>query len=156
MWRGGSASRPKHLSAGKKKSEYDPKNYETFPTTGVPNFGDITQITDDDLRALDDVDVLEGGSPCQAFSFAGHRKGLEDPRGNLLLAFCDLAERTYKINNLQYVVWENVHGVLGDKTNGSGCLLASLGGESGGPLQPPRGKWTNAGRLSGRADRKIA
>lgn len=150
------ASRPKYLPAGKKQSEYDSRKYETLPTTGVSNFGDITQITDDDLRALGDIDVLEGGSPCQAFSLAGHRKGLEDPRGNLLLAFCDLAERMYKINNLRYVVWENVHGVLSDKTNGFGCLLASLAGEYGGPLQPPGGKWTNAGRVSGPEDRKVA
>ncbi|QND70389.1 DNA cytosine methyltransferase [Tardiphaga robiniae] len=127
-----------------------------LPTTGIVNFGDITQITDDDLRALGCIDILEGGSPCQAFSVAGERHGLNDPRGNLLLAFCRLAERMREINGLQYVVWENVHGVLSDETNGFGCLLASLAGEQEGPLQPPGRRWTNAGRVSGPDCRQVA
>jgi DNA (cytosine-5)-methyltransferase 1 len=128
-----------------------------LPDSGITNFGDITQISDDDLRTrLGTVHVLEGGSPCQAFSVAGARQGLEDPRGNLLLAFCQLAERMKKINDLEFVVWENVHGVLSDKTNGFGCLLASLAGETGGPLQPPGRRWPNAGRVLGPEGREVA
>lgn len=146
-----SASRPRYLPDGFKQADC-----ATLPADGVPNFGDITQISDDDLRALGTVDVLEGGSPCQAFSIAGARKGLEDARGNLLLAFCRLAERMRDINDLEYVVWENVHGVLSDKTNGFGCLLAALAGESGGPLQSPGRKWSNAGRVHGPKGRQVA
>lgn len=132
------------------------RDVSELPDTGTINFGDITQITDDDLRNLGHVDVLEGGSPCQAFSVAGERQGLNDPRGNLLLAFCRLAERMRKINGLRYVVWENVHGVLSDQTNGFGCLLASLAGEQGGALQPPGRRWTNAGRVFGPEGRQVA
>lgn len=145
------ASRPRYLPAGFKAPDY-----KTLPEEGVPNFGDIVQITDEDLRSLGEVDVLEGGSPCQAFSFAGLRKGLADDRGNLLLTFCGLAERMREINNLKYVLWENVPGVLSDKTNGFGCLLASLAGESGHPLQPPGKRWTNAGRVHGPKGREVA
>lgn len=132
------------------------KNVSKLPETGTVNFGDITQITDDDLRRLGHVDVLEGGSPCQAFSVAGERQGLNDPRGNLLLAFCQLAERMREINGLRFVVWENVHGVLSDKTNGFGCLLASLAGEQEGKLQFPGRRWTNAGRVLGPEGRRVA
>lgn len=131
-------------------------NVSGLPETGVVNFGDISQITDDDLRQLGQVDVLEGGSPCQSFSFAGLREGLNDPRGNLMLVFCRLAERMRKINGLRYVVWENVHGVLSDETNGFGCLLASLAGEKGAPLQPPGEGWSNAGGVYGPEGRRVA
>jgi len=158
------ASRPKYmpnpLEEGitrkeSKEREVHIRDVAELPDTGVINFGDITQITDEDLRDLGHIDVLEGGSPCQAFSIAGERRGLNDPRGNLLLAFCELAERMRDINGLRYVVWENVHGVLSDRSNGFGCLLASLAGERGGTLQPPRRQWTNAGRVLGPEGRQV-
>ncbi|TPK65518.1 DNA cytosine methyltransferase [Mesorhizobium sp. B2-4-19] len=159
------AGRPRYMpdpeQAGLSEPEreqrlFDVKNVVDLPETGTVNWGDITQITDDDLATLGKVHVLEGGSPCQAFSFAGKRRGLNDHRGNVLLAFCLLAERMRKINELEFVVWENVHGVFKDDTNGFGCLLASLAGETGGPLEPPGKRWSNAGRVFGRQKRQVA
>jgi DNA (cytosine-5)-methyltransferase 1 len=166
------ASRPKYLpdpqEEGIAKKEMKKraariKSVATLPEGRRPNFGDITQITDEDLRSLGSVDILEGGSPCQAFSVAGKRRGLNDARGNLMLAFCNLAERMRKINGLQFVVWENVHGVLSDKTNGFGWLLRSLAGERGEWEEPLQGrvtktgrKWTNAGRVYGPDGRQVA
>lgn len=115
-----------------------------LPETGIPNLGDISQITDADLEALGPIDLLEGGSPCQAFSVAGARGGLSDQRGNLLLEFCNLAKRMRRINGTRYVIWENVPGVLSDATNGFGCLLGSLAG-SNGPLVPSGRRWFGAG-----------
>jgi DNA (cytosine-5)-methyltransferase 1 len=71
----------------------------------VPNLGDMTQFKEWPDYELD---VLVGGTPCQSFSVAGLRKGLRDPRGNLALVFLAIADR-YRP---QYVVWENVPGVL--------------------------------------------
>jgi DNA (cytosine-5)-methyltransferase 1 len=166
------ASRPKYmpdpngdlsfLPEDKREKEHKARKKAIKEISGLPekgraiNWGDITQITDDDLKSLGRVDVLEGGSPCQAFSFAGARRGLEDPRGNLMLAFCDLAERMHKINGLRYVVWENVHGALSiDGGRAFGSLLASLAGEEGGALQPPRKGWTNAGHVRGAEGREV-
>ena len=115
----------------------------------VPNFGDIWYITDDDLEALGPVDMLEGGSPCQAFSSAGDKQGMTDHRSALMLAYLDLIQRMKRINGLKWVLWENVKGVLSDKGNGFGCLLAALAGEHGGQLLPPGKRWTNAGHVSG-------
>lgn len=72
----------------------------------VPNFGDMTKFEEwpDDIAP----DVLVGGTPCQSFSVAGLRKGLADPRGNLMLTFGSIARR-YRP---QWLVWENVPGVL--------------------------------------------
>ncbi|HEX6924262.1 MAG TPA: DNA methyltransferase [Longimicrobiaceae bacterium] len=50
----------------------------------VPNLGDMTRHAAWPALA---PDVVVGGTPCQAFSVAGLRKGLADPRGNLTLTF---------------------------------------------------------------------
>ena len=61
-----------------------------FPS--VPNYGDFTRIAKDGHRA-ESVDLLVGGTPCQSFSVAGKRAGLDDPRGNLALEYLALAGR---------------------------------------------------------------
>ncbi|MBD5166664.1 MAG: DNA (cytosine-5-)-methyltransferase [Helicobacter sp.] len=54
------------------------------------------------------VDILVGGSPCQAFSMVGKRKGLEDTRGTL---FYDFA-RIIKECQPKIFIYENVKGLL--------------------------------------------
>jgi len=71
---------------------------------GVRNYGDFTTIPAD----IGPIDLLVGGTPCQSFSIAGQRAGLDDPRGNLTLEFARLARRV----RARWVVWENVPGVL--------------------------------------------
>lgn len=85
----------------------------------VPNFGDLTQHRNwPDLHP----DILVGGTPCQSFSVAGLRKGLEDPRGNLTLVFLGVLER----QRPRWVVWENVPGVLSDRTGAFEAFLQGL------------------------------
>jgi len=115
----------------------------------VPNLGDFTKI---DTSSLGQVDILCGGTPCQAFSVAGLRRSLDDARGNLSLAFVELAHELAGLgktvgNGLRNAVWENVVGVLSTKDNAFGCFLAGLVGADG-PVVPP-GRWTNAGMVSG-------
>ncbi len=74
----------------------------------VPNLGDMTKITEQDVERFPQADVLVGGTPCQSFSVAGLRSGLDDPRGNLALRFCQLAS----VLRPTWVLWENVPGVL--------------------------------------------
>ena len=65
-------------------------------------------MVDLDLKIYKDkVDVLQGGVPCQAFSQAGERKGLDDPRGKLIVQFNKL------INDCEPKVFivENVKGL---------------------------------------------
>jgi DNA (cytosine-5)-methyltransferase 1 len=85
----------------------------------VPNLGDFTQIGPE----AGAVDLLVGGTPCQSFSVAGQRLGLDDPRGNLTLEFLRLAGRIRP----RWVVWENVPGVLSIDSGGTfGAVLRAL------------------------------
>ena len=62
---------------------------EKFPK--VPNLGDMNNIPYMlKLGKIEAPDLLCGGTPCQAFSFAGNQKGLDDERGNLTLKFVDI------------------------------------------------------------------
>ena len=112
----------------------------------VPNLGDFTKI---DTKTLGRVDILAGGTPCQAFSVAGLRLSLADVRGNLSLEFVRLAHELAANNGLRNVVWENVVGVLSTKDNAFGCFLAGLVGADSAIESPRRGKWARHGMVSG-------
>lgn len=88
-----------------------------YPT--VTNHGDMTKFKDWPDATLD---LLVGGTPCQSFSVAGLRKGLADPRGNLMLTYLAIAERFAP----RWLVWENVPGVL--SSNGGRDFGTLLGG----------------------------
>lgn len=90
-----------------------------YPDT--PLHGDFTTIKGDEYGP---VDLLVGGTPCQDFSVAGLRAGLDGDRGNLSLEFLRLADRTRP----RWVVWENVPGVLSiDGGRAFGAILGGLG-----------------------------
>ena len=103
---------------------------EKFPSevlkhhySDVPNLGDMTKFKEWDFGTTR-LDLLVGGTPCQAFSVAGLRKGLEDPRGNLALTYVAILDKFRP----KWCVWENVPGVL--SSNGGkdfGSFLTALG-----------------------------
>jgi len=86
----------------------------------VPLHGDFTTIREGEYEP---IDLLVGGTPCQSFSIAGLRGGLGDARGNLALAFLQLARRS----RARWLVWENVPGVLSsDGGRDFGSILGGL------------------------------
>ena len=123
---------------------------ERFPH--ISNVGDMNKIPsmlrEEKLFA---PDLICAGTPCQAFSLAGSQCGLNDERGNLTLKFVDIVEANdyvRKKNGLapSIVFWENVEGVLKDRTNAFGCLISALAG-----LKDTLSirNWPNAGVLRG-------
>jgi DNA (cytosine-5)-methyltransferase 1 len=90
-----------------------------FPT--VPNMGDMTKYKEWNLN--EPIDLLVGGTPCQSFSVAGLRKGLEDPRGNLMLTYVGLLDKFRP----KWCIWENVPGVLSSNEGRDfGAFLGAL------------------------------
>jgi DNA (cytosine-5)-methyltransferase 1 len=86
----------------------------------VPLYGDFTIISADQCGP---IDLLIGGTPCQSFSVAGLRLGLNDPRGNLALGFIQLTQRTQP----RWVLWENVRGALSSSGGRDfGAILGAL------------------------------
>ena len=101
---------------------------ETFPCSvlahrfpNVKNYRDLTRFEEWDINET--VDLLVGGTPCQSFSIAGLRGGLEDSRGNLALVYCRILQKFQP----RWFVWENVPGVL--SSNGGrdfGSILGAM------------------------------
>jgi len=76
--------------------------------------GDINDYSANDvldyagLSKQDDVDLIIGGPPCQAFSTAGKRNGFNDDRGNAFLTYLEIALNIRP----KFLVIENVRGLL--------------------------------------------
>jgi DNA (cytosine-5)-methyltransferase 1 len=96
--------------------EIDKASRETIiannPEIGL--IGDIRNYTTDEiieyagLKNKNEVDLIVGGPPCQAFSSAGKRMGLADERGNVFIKFIEVIENIKP----KFVVIENVRGLL--------------------------------------------
>ena len=101
-------------------SEIDkfPSQVLTHHYPDVPNLGDMTKYKEWDCGT---IDLCVGGTPCQSFSVAGLRKGLDDPRGNLALVYCGILDHFRP----RWFVWENVPGVL--SSNGGRDFGSFLG-----------------------------
>ena len=144
-----------------------------------PNLGDMNNIpTLIKEGKIEAPDLLCGGTPCQAFSLAGWREGIDDDRGQLTLKFFDILNQMDKVRidkglSRALCFWENVEGVLTDDDNAFGCFLAGLAGLDE-PVKSPlenrfkkikqegktikqeiAAKWDDAGVLYGK-DRNIA
>jgi DNA (cytosine-5)-methyltransferase 1 len=88
-------------------SEWDKEAAKTYEQNhGEKPAGDITKVKN---REIPDHDILIGGFPCQAFSVAGLKRGLEDDRGSLFLEIV----RILKNKKPKAFVLENVKHLLG-------------------------------------------
>ena len=90
---------------------------------GVPNLGDMSNYKEWNFGEKT-IDLLVGGTPCQSFSVAGLRKGLEDPRGNLALIYVGILDKFKP----KWFSGENVPGVLSSsKGRDFGSFLGAVG-----------------------------
>lgn len=116
-------------------------------------WSDMTEVTPELARSrgVPLPDMLVAGTPCQAFSVAGLRKGTDDERGNLTLKFVETCHAIVdaRPDGKLAVLWENVPGVLSDKGNAFGCFLGGLVGADDALSAPEDGSWPGVGMVSG-------
>jgi len=94
--------------------------------------GDIRKISFSHLKGK--VDVVTGGFPCQAFSYAGKKLGLQDARGTLFYEFARAVQET----NPAICIGENVRGLLNHDGGRTLSGMVSILDEIGYKVVPPR------------------
>ena len=118
----------------------------------VPNLGDITKITEDDIRSLGPIDIIVGGFPCQDVSLAGKRKGLRDTdgkstRSGLFFDAMRIVRYARRYCELRYLLFENVPGLF---SSHKGQDFAEVVGEMAGcRFGVPRNGWRSSGCATG-------
>ena len=110
----------------------------------VPNLGDVTRITRQQVEALGRIDLVCGGFPCQDLSVAGKRKGLMNADGSATRSglFFD-AMRIAEWARARWTVLENVPGLF--SSNDGRDFAAVVGEMAGCEFDVPTNGWENAG-----------
>ena len=128
---------------------------EAFPSAvlkhhfpNVPNLGDVTKITTEQIKALGPFELLVGGSPCQDLSVAGRQRGLINEDGSLTRSglFTEqmrIFEDARKNNGCRFMLWENVPGAF--SSNDGADFATVLGTMVRGCVSVPKDGWANAG-----------
>jgi len=109
----------------------------------VPNLGDVTKITDEQIAALGSIDVVVGGSPCQDLSCAGKRKGLAGERSSLFHEQIRIFHAARDFCGARWLIWENVPGVF--SSNGGRDFAAVVGEMAGYDINVPKQGWGQEG-----------
>lgn len=143
-------------------SQYDPEHdykkgpdfasrYLSHTYPHIPNLGDMLKLREHDIYRDEPFDLLVGGTPCQDFSIAGLRAGLDGERGNLSLEFARiLRDKRYQqgseTKKLRWFLWENVPGVLSSKKGADFANILSA--FTGLDIEPQ--KFTRGGVIAGK------
>lgn len=78
----------------------------------VPNLGDVTKITEQQIKDLGQIDLIVFGSPCQNLSVAGNRKGFAGEQSSLFYAAMEIIKHAKRHCKTRFALWENVPGAF--------------------------------------------
>ena len=132
----------------------------------MKHYGDITKING---AAVEPVDVICGGSPCQDLSVAGKRAGLAGERSGLFMEQIRIVKEMRKhvtelhsnganelVRPCRYLVWENVPGAYSSNSGEDFRAvleeICKVVDENAVIPGPPNGKWSYAGCIMGSVD----
>lgn len=105
------------LDLGFKKAGFDivwandnsPSVYDTYVNNFPETFFSSQSICNLDMSIIPkNIVGIIGGPPCQSWSSAGSKRGIEDPRGQLFLSFLKIIKERQPL----FVLAENVKGML--------------------------------------------
>ena len=114
----------------------------------VPNLGDVTKITREQVAALGQIDLVCGGFPCQDLSVAGKRKGMKNADGSATRSGLFFnAMRIAEWSKARWVVIENVPGLF--SSNAGSDFAAVVGEMAGCKFDVPADGWRNTGVAAG-------
>lgn len=109
----------------------------------VPNLGDVTEITENQIKAFGPIDAVIGGSPCQDLSVAGRRAGLGGPRSSLFHQQMRIFNAARHFCGARWLIWENVPGAF--SSNSGRDFAVVVGAMAGCQLSVPLGGWGSEG-----------
>lgn len=119
----------------------------------IPNLGDVTKITEEQIKALGNIDLVVFGSPCTDLSIAGKRLGFKDAEGNetrsgLFTTAIRIIRWARKHNGCRFALWENVPGAF---SSNKGADFAQVVGEMAGlrDVAIPKNGWGTEGAAVG-------
>ena len=120
----------------------------------VPNLGDVTKITEDDIKDLGHIDIVVFGSPCQDLSVAGLRKGFTCEstdaltRSGLFFIAMRIVEWAKKHCGCRFALWENVPGAFSSSGGRDFATVVEHMAGLENVSVPPKG-WGNEGVAAG-------
>lgn len=119
----------------------------------VPNLGDITNITKEQVESLGHIDLVVGGFPCQDLSVAGLRKGLKNEDGSATRSgLFYTAMRIARWAKPRWILLENVPGLYSShKGDDFAAVVREMGGSSVSPTVPSAGWGTEGVALGEKA-----
>ncbi|MGP1629958.1 MAG: DNA cytosine methyltransferase [Giesbergeria sp.] len=118
---------------------------------GVPNLGDVTKVTEEQIAMLGRIDVVVFGSPCQDLSVAGKRKGLDGARSGLFFTAMRIVGWVRQWCDCRFALWENVPGAFSsNKGRDFAAVVDAMAGLEGTGV-PPKGWGTEGCALGSEA-----
>lgn len=117
----------------------------------VPNLGDVTKVTEEQIAALGRIDVVVFGSPCQDLGVAGKRKGLDGARSGLFFTAMQIVGWARQWCDCRFALWENVPGAFSsNRGRDFAAVVDAMAGLEGTEV-PPKGWGTEGCALGAEA-----
>ena len=114
----------------------------------VPNLGDVTKITEQQIKDLGQIDLIVFGSPCQNLSIAGNRKGFEGSESSLFYAAMEIIKYAKRHCKTRFALWENVPGAFSSNKGADFTeVVKHMAGLS--DLDTPKNGWGKEGAAVG-------
>ena len=117
----------------------------------VPNLGDVTKVTEEQIAALGRIDVVVFGSPCQDLSVAGKRKGLDGARSGLFFTAMQIVGWARLWCDCRFALWENVPGAFSSNAGRDFAAVVDAMAGLEGTEVPPKGWGTEGCALGAEA-----